>query len=748
MSILFNESDGVFFLNTPKSTYIIRVVDNKYLSHGGWVKRISSWSGQCVMPLYGRAFAPVPQELCGRIEYSLDVQPQEFPGYGHGDCRDSAVEVLSADGTTVTDLYYNGYRIYKGKKPLEGLPATFCKEDEAETLEIDLLDKVSGLAVTLSYTVWNKYDVICRSVSAKHTGSSLELYKGKPLVLRRLMSASLDFTGSRYRMIQLSGSWGHERHAIVRDLTSGIQKIQSRRNASSHQQNPFIALEEYDATEDSGTVYGFSFVYSGSFCAEVEVDQYNMSRVLMGLNPDTFEWKLNEGESFTAPEVVMVYSDQGLGQMSRTYHDLYRNNLCRGNWKNKPRPVVINNWEATYFDFNAEKLFALADTAAKEGMELMVLDDGWFGHRDDDTTSLGDWYVYKDKLPGGIEEISEGIRKRGLKFGLWFEPEMVSPDSDLYRAHPDWVLQIKDRDFCLGRNQRGLDLSRKDVVDYLIEVMDNMLGSGLIDYIKWDFNRTLTEIASTMQSPENQMKVGHLYYLGLYKLMEHVTQKYPDVLFESCSGGGGRFDPALLYYMSQCWTSDNTDALSRVAIQMGTSIVYPASSMSCHVSAVPNHQTGRVTSLNQRGHCAMAGAFGYELDLNKLEEAELAEIKEQVATYKRIRDTVQYGDLYRYECPWNTRAPNETGSFGAWSNVSKDKSQCVFTVIWTYAEAHAEITVIKLRGLDPDATYNVQGPKEFFDNVKISGEELMNVGLYVSPHPHLKGSLQLILEKI
>lgn len=770
MSIIFNKKTNSFLLNTPSSSYVIRIYGGKYVLHGGWFKQIDDWNDDvCSMPLIDRSFAPVPAELHGKADFSLDAQQQEFPTSGRSDFRTGAFEALCADGTITSELLYDSHKIYKGKTAIKGLPATYTtSESEADSLELNLKDPVTGVQVTLIYTVWNNRDVICRRAVVKNDSSKADgIYKNQPVSLRRVMSASVDFMTSRYKMLTLNGGHARERHAIWQKLTPGTQSIESRRGTSSHQQNPFIAIADYNTTETMGEAFGFNLVYSGNFYAGVEVDQFNMSRVQIGLNPYNFEWKLEAGETFETPEVVMVYSANGLGELSRTYHDLYRDNMCRGKWQKQERPIVINNWEATYFNFNAQKLFALADKAAEEGIELFVLDDGWFGKRDDDRSSLGDWYVNTNKLTGGLEEIADGIHKRGLKFGLWFEPEMISPDSDLYRAHPDWCLHIAGRDKSLGRHQLVLDLSRNEVVDYLTETLSKILSTVAIDYVKWDFNRSQTEVASASATSENQMKTSHKYYLGLYKLLENITQKFPEVLFESCSGGGGRFDPAFLYYMPQCWTSDNTDGISRLAIQGGTSIAYPPSAMSCHVSAVPNHQTGRITALSERGHTAMAGTFGYELDLNRLSQIELSEIKEQVELYKKIRHTVQFGDLYRIHSHWEEFAPAESCTYTAWNIVSKDKKQAVLTLVWQFAEGNPETQLIKLQGLNPKAKYKIvckpsttikamfadfpfNLPEKIFapfsSEVTTSGEKLMNAGLYIPYRPQYGGSVQIVLE--
>ncbi len=751
--ICFDKEKNVFLLHTPTSTYVIRLYNGKYLLHGGWFHRLSAWSDVCVMPLADRAYCPVPADEHDKADFSLDAQQCEYPVAMRSDFRQPAFEAIGADGTLAADLYYCGHRIFKGKKQLEGLPATYIEADEdADTLEIDLKDPHTGLFVTLSYTVWNKFDAICRH-TVFHCG-------GEALTLRKAMSASLDFPHSRYRLLQLSGAHARERHVILRDLVPGIQGVESRRCMSSHQENPFIALLGAGATETSGEVYGFNLVYSGNFTAQVEVDQWSMSRLQMGINPYNFDWRLEAGESFCTPEIVMVRSEAGLGSMSRTYHDLYRRHLCRGKWRDADRPIVINNWEATYFSFSAQKLFALADTAAKEGVELFVLDDGWFGKRDDDRSSLGDWVVDRNKLPNGLEEIANGIHQRGMKFGLWFEPEMISPDSELYRAHPDWALHVEGRDAVLSRHQFVLNMGRKEVVDYLAEKLSAILSAVKIDYIKWDFNRSPSDM---------HLGDSHRFYLGLYRLMEILTERFPDVLFESCSGGGGRFDAGMLYYMPQTWTSDNTDALSRIAIQLGTSLAYPASAMSCHVSAVPNHQVGRITSLASRCRVAMAGTFGYELDLNKLSPLELEEIRDQIIWYKSIRHTVQFGDLYRLETPWTSPAAAEFSRFAAWEHVSKDKSHAVVSIVWSYSEANPENAVVRLQGLEEDARYTFTSMQSAVmreaqkqanaalpasqqtivpDGTCATGAELMYAGLRILGKPQYGGSVHFMLNKV
>ncbi|MEQ8196519.1 MAG: alpha-galactosidase, partial [Clostridiaceae bacterium] len=538
------------------------------------------------------------------------------------------------------------------------------------------------------------------------------------------------FDNKDYDFLHLHGAWAKERNVERRPLLNGTQSIESRRGASGHQHNPFIALLSKDATEDHGDAYGFSLVYSGNFLAQAEVDQYETTRVSIGINPFDFTWLLEQGESFQTPEAVLVYSSNGLGGMSRTYHKLYRTRLCRGKFRDKTRPVLVNNWEATYFDFNAEKIESIAKAGNELGIELFVLDDGWFGKRDNDDCSLGDWVVNSRKLPGGLADLANRVNDLGMQFGLWFEPEMVSPDSDLYRNRPDWCLHVPNRTRSEARRQLILDLSRKDVCDYIIKSLSDILSTVNISYVKWDMNRNMTEIGSELLPAEKQRETAHRYMLGLYRVMEEITSAFPNVLFESCSGGGGRFDPGMLYYMPQTWTSDDTDAVERLKIQYGTSIVYPISSMGAHVSAVPNHQVQRNTSLKMRGDVAMSGNFGYELDLTKFTDEEKNEVKEQIKQYKELRELIQFGDMYRLLSPFEG---NET----AWMVVSEDKTEAFVAYFKMLAEPNGPIRKVSLKGLDPDKEYTVSGKEGIF-----GGDELMYAGLVI---PDLQGDYQSIV---
>lgn len=712
MTIYFDEAVKAFHLQAGDSSYVMQVVDKGFLMQVYWGKKIQDYQFANRFQFTDRSFSANPQPAKDRT-FSLDTLPQEFPVYGTSDYRTPVVQVQLENGTTITDFRYQSYRIVKGKPALEGLPATYVEhEEEAETLEIVMDDKLSGIQAILSYTVYHGRSVITRSIRLENRGE-------QSLRLLRALSANVDFRDHDFDMIHLSGAWGRERDLERHPLRLGVQSVESRRGASSHQQNPFLALARKRADEQHGEVYGFSFVYSGSFLAQAEVDQFHTTRVQMGINPFDFSWKLDAGESFQCPEVVMVYSDEGLGGMSRTYHDLYRARLARGMFRDQERPILINNWEATYFDFDADKIESIAKSGSELGIELFVLDDGWFGKRDNDKTSLGDWFVDQRKLPNGLEDLANRVRNMGMEFGLWFEPEMISADSDLYRKHPDWCLHVPGASRSESRNQLVLDFSRTDVCEAVEKMVKDILASAPITYVKWDMNRHMTEIGSALLPADRQRETAHRYMLGLYRMLENITSAFPHILFESCSGGGGRFDPGMLYYMPQTWTSDNTDAVSRLKIQYGTSLVYPISSMGAHVSDVPNHQVNRITSLKMRGDVAAAGNLGYELDLTKLSDEEKAEVKQQVANYKQMRRLVQFGELYRLLSPFDG---NET----AWIIVNKEKTEAVLSYYRVLDAPNAPFRSVKAAGLDPSKKYRFQETGDI-----VGGDELMYAGVAI-----------------
>lgn len=710
MPIFYNEEQGIFHLQSQNSSYVIQLIHGyaAQVYYGPKLREDGNLDGMLTR-VERSSFCPNPVNEDKTL--SLDTLPQEYPQYGTSDFRSPAYQVKLADGTRITELKYRSHSIIQGKPELDGLPMVYTEQgSEADTLLLELADPVTGLVAQLSYTVFNDYNAITRSVRIINEGQ-------QPVELERALSASVDFPDARFDALYLSGAWARERHIQRRRLAPGMTGIGSRRGASSHQHNPFMALLRPEADERQGEVYGFSLVYSGNFVAEAEVDQFGTTRMQIGLHYADFSWLLEPGEAFQTPEAVMVYSTEGLGGMSRTYHRLYRTRLCRGIHRDRERPILVNNWEATYFDFNADKIESIALAGRDLGIELFVLDDGWFGHRDSDNSSLGDWVEDRRKLPDGLKDLAQRVEGAGLQFGLWVEPEMVSPDSDLYRSQPDWCLHVPGRRRTEGRNQLILDLSRQDVRDYLYDQLSGIFRSVPVSYVKWDMNRNMTEIGSALAPAGRQRETAHRYILGLYELLERLTASFPDILFESCSGGGGRFDPGMLYYMPQTWTSDDTDAAERLKIQYGTSLVYPVSTMGAHVSAVPNHQVGRTTPLSFRGDVAMSGNFGYELDLTRFTEEECEIVKSQIAAYKELRGLVQQGDMYRLLSPFEG---NET----AWIFVSEDREEALLFYFRVLAEPNAPLSRIKLEGLNPRRNYRLASGEEVY-----GGDRLMYAGL-------------------
>ncbi|MFD1773972.1 alpha-galactosidase [Paenibacillus rhizophilus] len=712
MTIYIDDDQLLFHLQGNNTSYVMQVIRDGYLAHLYWGKRVHSYRGSNKIIFMERGFSPNPD--ASDRTFSLDTLPQEYPAYGNGDFRIPAYQIQLDNGSIVTDLRYKKHRMYKGKPKLKGLPSTYVEDDnEAETLEIIMEDRMLGLTATLAYSLYADRDVITRSVQFDNQGS-------QNLKILRALSTSVDFRDDEFELITLYGAHINEKNIERRRIVPGIQMVDSCRGASSPQQAPFLALVRKGTDEDQGEVYAFNLVYSGNFTAQVQVDPYRNTRVSIGINPFDFSWLLEPGETFQTPEVILVYTAKGLGDMSRIYHDLYSKRLCRVPFRDRVRPILINNWEATYFDFDAEKIEQIANEANQLGIELFVLDDGWFGKRDDSKSSLGDWVVNQRKLPNGLADLANRVRNLGMEFGLWFEPEMVSIDSELYRTHPDWCLQVPDRPHTLGRNQLVLDLSRQDVCDYVIKALSDILSDAPITYVKWDMNRHMTDIGSMALSPERQRETAHRYILGLYKIMEEITARFPNILFESCSSGGGRFDAGMLYYMPQIWTSDNTDAICRLKIQYGTSLVYPPITMGAHVSSVPNHQVGRMTPLETRGYVAMSGNLGYELDLTKLTEEEKEAVKEQIALYKEIRPLIQFGRFYRIFNPFD-------GNEAAWNFVSEDQSEAAAYYFKVLSQPAAPLRTIKFKGLHPDYVYENVESGELF-----GGDELMNVGITLS----------------
>lgn len=713
MPIIYNEKTREFHLYNQEISYIIKILDNDQPGQLYYGKRLTHKEDFSHLFEYAmRDMSPYAFE--GNSTFSLENIKQEYPTFGCGDMRFPAYEIERENGSHVVEFVYKEYKIYNGKPKLEGLPATYVEsDDEAQTLELVLEDTSINTRIVLLYTIYEAFPVIARSVRFEYDSD-------EKITLLSAMSACVDLPDKDYEMIDLAGVWARERHVRRHRLDYGIQSIYSMRGCSSYQFNPFLALARENADEFQGQVYGFSLVYSGNFLAQTEVDNYDTARVLMGIHPNGFKWTLGKGESFQTPEMVMVYSEAGLNGMSQTFHKLYRTRLARGTWRDKVRPILINSWEAFYFDFDAPKLLGLADAAADLGMELFVLDDGWFGKRDDSTSSLGDWYPNEEKLKGTLKELAEKINAKGLKFGLWIEPEMTNKDSDLYRAHPDWLLAEQGKRICHSRTQYVLDFSKKEVREYIGDMLENLLAEVPVSYIKWDMNRTFSEVFSNGNDREYQGKVCHKYILGVYELYERLTSRFPHVLFESCASGGARFDPGMLYYAPQGWTSDDTDAIERLKIQYGTSMVYPVSCMGSHVSASPNHQTNRVTPIETRADVAYFGTFGYELDLLKLDEEDKAEIRRQIAFMKEKRDLIQKGTFYRLKSPFEG---NET----AWMIVSEDQKKALVGYYRVMQPVNVGFKRLKLKGLKEDTCYKVRGYA--YD---CYGDELMQVGMILS----------------
>lgn len=713
MPIQYHHNTKTFHLYNHEVSYIFKVMVNNQLGQLYYGKVIQDRDDfNHLLEMNPRPMAACSIE--GDLTFSLEHTKQEYPSFGSGDMRHPAIDIIQENGSHILDLQYKSYEIITGKPSLRDLPATYVEDEaEATTLFITLYDALIEIKVILSYTIYETYAAITRNAFIENCGS-------QKITLNQAMSISMDLPDKDYEMVELTGAWSRERSIKERKLEHGIQSVYSLRGCSSSNFNPFIALKRENTTEYDGEVLGFSFVYSGNFLGQVEVDTYDVTRITMGIHPHCFSYPLNQNESFQTPEVVMVYSDKGLNNMSQTYHELYQKRLARGLYRDQVRPILVNNWEGTYFDFNEDKILDMAKTAQRLGIELFVLDDGWFGKRNNDWTGLGDWFPNLEKLPNGIKGLSEKIINLGMKFGIWIEPEMVNKDSDLYRSHPEWTLETPNRKSCHGRNQYVLDYSNSDVVDYIFNLLKDVISTSHISYIKWDMNRCMSDVYSYCHTAQDQGKVMHEYILGVYHLYDMLINEFPDILFESCASGGARFDPGMMYYAPQCWTSDDTDAIERLKIQYGTSLVYPISSMGSHVSAIPNHQLLRNTPIETRANVAYFGTFGYELDLNKITLLEQDKIIEQVKFMKEYREIIQFGTFYRLKSPFEG---NET----IWMVVSKDKDTAIVGYYRVLQEVNVGYRRIKLLGLDPH--------KEYLESIHQTvhyGDELMNLGLLTS----------------
>lgn len=718
MSIQVNTSNRLFHLQTKHTSYVFHVIEDGSLGqlyYGPKIPFKDDYANLNTREEHDCTNTRTDED----VEFQAELLKQEYAGLGKGDYRYPAFQITYPNGSRTSEFQYRDYELKDGKARLTGLPSTFADDsNDSQTLTVKLAD--GDLELQLHYTVFADEDVIVRSTTFVN--------HGKTVFLNRALSAQLDLPDANYDFIQFAGSWSRERHLHRSHLRPGTQSISSLRTASSHQENPFFMLARPHTDNNQGAVFGFNFVYSGNFLDSVEVDQFDTTRVLIGINPDEFGWKLNSGDSFQTPEVIFSYTDNGFNALSQQLGAFYAQHLINPHFAHQERPILINNWEATFMDFTEDKLMPIVERAKELGIEMFVLDDGWFGHRDDDRSSLGDWFVDEKKFNHGIAGFAKRVHDLDMKFGLWFEPEMISIDSKLYQTHPEWMIKTPGRGQTPGRHQFVLDMSRQEVVDYLFGLMSHIIQDAKLDYIKWDMNRNITEMYGADLPADQQLEFSHRYILGVYDLYDRLTKAFPDVLFESCASGGGRFDLGMMYYAPQAWCSDDTDAVERIKIQDGTSYGYTPSMWGAHVSAVPNDQVGRLTSIDMRAKVAYFGAFGYELDVTELSDEEQATIKQQVAFYKQYRKLFQFGTFYRLE------TPDTSDNVYGWETVSPDKQTAIGMRYQILNGANPAYIRYYFKGLDPERRYTVNDGSEVF-----SGAELMNAGYFV---PRVMNRLQ------
>ena len=706
------EKNLVFTLHTAWTTYMFRVNETHHLEHLYYGRRIRTTDH--VEPLYDKHTIPTGNAISYDEEHpalTLDNICLEYSGYGKGDFREPPILFSRPNGDRVSDFLYKEHRIIKGKpRAFSGLPESYGDKNQCTTLIVVLLEKASSIRLELSFTTFDHADTIVRKVAITNDSN-------ETIDLKRLASLQLDLPSSRYDLVTFDGAWARERYRSTHTLRPGVHVNDSKTGTSSSRHNPCIFLVSDASDESHGDCFGCNLLYSGDHAQHVEVSPYGKLRVLTGLNPATFTWQLHSGEKFHTPEAILTYSHEGLNGASRNFHRFMNGHIVRGTWKYHQRPILLNNWEATYFNFTDTSLLGLAREAADMGVELFVLDDGWFGSRDDDTTSLGDWTVNTKKLPDGIASLSKKIHGMGMLFGLWCEPEMISRKSQLYRTHPDWVVALPDRSPSLGRNQYLLDMTREDVREYLFDSLSTIWRIAEVDYVKWDMNRTFSDMhSSTAQFRQDEF--NHRYMLGLYSLLQKFVDAFPHILFESCASGGNRFDLGMLCYMPQTWTSDNTDALSRMHIQEGTSCGYPLSSIGAHVSESPNHQTLRKSNIESRFNVASFGVLGYEMDLAQLSPLEKESVRQQIAFYKVHRSLLQYGEFFRIE-------PIANGNNQAsWVVATPDRSEMLVLFFQTLNEPNPHADILRIPIADPEANYAVTPRKERMD-IKVFGS-LMN----------------------
>ncbi len=699
-----------FYLDTEHTSYIMQVHSNGVLQHVYYGKRIPQENLNYYHLLTEGSFCP-PLQM-NEQRSSFDTLPQEYTTLGRGDFRQPSLILEGEDGRNLNELTYVEYRVVQGRGKLPKMPYLDTDTEQVQTLIIAMRDKITGADVFLYYSVFAEEDVISRYVTIQNETK-------EAIQIRKAASLALDLEGKELDMISLQGSWLRERSIRRQPLTQGAVSISSRRGSSSHQLNPFAAFASQNADECSGEVYGVSLVYSADFQISAEVSQYNDTRLQAGINPETFSWKLLPGETFTTPEALVTYSGEGFETMSHNFHNVCRNHLGKCADKTLRHPIIINSWEAMYFDLSEEKLKNFITDCKGLGIDTFVLDDGWFGHRDDDNSSLGDWFVDERKFKKGLEAVIDFCHENGMKFGIWFEPEMISRDSLLFRLHPDWCIHCKQESPLESRRQLVLDMSRAEVVDNIFEQMARFIRKYDISYIKWDFNRNLTDVGSETLSKDQQKEFTHRYMLGVYDLMERLNKHFPEVFFEGCSGGGGRFDFGILYYMPQIWTSDNSDSIERLKIQYGTSFVYPPSTMVAHVSACPNHQTWRSAPFETRGEVAQMCNYGYELNIGTLSESEKNLVREQIKRHRELEPLISEGDFYRIRNPFEC-------DLCAWQLVSADKKKAYMFVGFETVHPNAKGEYLRFRGLEPAYDYYIRQL-----DVTVSGKTLMNAGVPV-----------------
>ena len=719
--IFFDKAQQTFRLETPNSSYCICITQKGYVSHAYYGAKIGSDDISYLTRQFEYGFST--NEIFREKHSLLDFLPMEYPFDGVGDFRKSAIAVTNQNGNNAVELKYKYYKIIEGTVQLDGLPCVFGEKSSCQTLEIITEDEVLGLEVILFYTVFDDNDAIVRSAKIINNNKH-----GETVLIKKALSLSFDMDDDDYDMITLHGSWARERHIDRRPVHMGLQGTESIRGETSHQEHPFIAILNHNADNNSGNVYGVNFIYSGNFIANVQKNQFGSIRTQIGINPENFTWQLDSGDSFETPQAVLVFSSEGLNGMSHIFHDLYREHLIRSPYRKTMRPILINNWEATYFNFDEKKLLDIAKEAHKDGIEMLVMDDGWFGHRNFDDSSLGDWFVNENKLKGGLKNLVDKVNEIGMKFGIWFEPEMVSPDSELFKNHPDYAIQIPGREPGMSRQQLVLDITRKEVRDCIYNQISKILHSANIEYVKWDMNRQLSDIGSLDLSGARNGEFFHRYVLAVYEMQERLITEFPNLLLENCSGGGARFDPGMLYYSPQIWCSDDTDAIERLEIQEGTALMYPLSSMGAHVSVCPNHAVGRNTPFKTRGYVALAGTFGYELDITKLSEEDRKIIPHQIELYNKYSDIVRNGDY------WRIASYSENHEFDCWACISKDKNKALVTFVQVLNHPNFKTRFVKIKGICAESNYLVHYLDDDKNSkpLKMKGSTIMNAGIPVS----------------